>query len=173
MRKIIRYILIALVVVGIVFLMSTLIDNNEVKNSLKNNNKTYTVSIRVMDRESKEFVNGGEFILKSSDGKIIEEWKGTENIKRISNLKNGTYTIVQKSAKYGYEVSKEITFKIYNDEKEIVIYNEVKSKEVISNEEIVVDNTLSVKSSFSYVISVILIGLGMIFINKKAYALGE
>lgn len=171
--KIVRYILLVLVVVGVVFLLNTLIDDDGLNKNFKTNNETYTVSIRVMDRESKKFVNGGEFVLKTSDGKTIEQWVSKENIKRIGNLKNGTYTIIQNSAAEGYEISEKVTFKIYNEDKDVVIYNDIKVQEVISNENVLVENTLSMKDSFGYIIALVFIGIGMIFVNKKGCALGK
>lgn len=167
--KIIRYVVLAAVVVGIVVVMSTLLNDKNNENGFSSN-KTYTVSIRVMDKETKKFITGGEFVLKTSAGEIIEEWVGTENIKRIAKLKNGTYVIEQKSAADGYEVADDVKFKIYNEGKDVTIYNEVKvEEEKYESEEVVVDNTLSMRSCISYIGSVLIIGFGILLINKRKF----
>lgn len=167
--KVIRYIILALFVVGIVFLMNTLIDKNNLENG-SNDGKTYTANIKVLDKETKKFVGGSEFVLKTSDGKVIEKWVSGDSVKRITNLENGTYLIVQNSAKDGYNISEKVTFKIYNSGKDVVIYNEAIVKEKIESEEVVVDNTLSLKSCFSYVISFIVIGIGFLLIGKRNFS---
>ena len=165
-RKVIRYILLALVVVGIVFALSTLTDDKGEFGKSRDKDG-YTVSIKVMDMETRKFLADGVFILKSSDGKVIEEWTLKENVKRITNLKNGSYVIVQKSAKDGYEISEPVMFKIYNEGKDVTIYNEVIIEEIIETEEVNVDNTLSLKNNFVYVVAGILIGIGILLVNKR------
>lgn len=172
-KKIVRYVVLALVVVGIVFLMSTLLNDKKSDDNFSSG-KTYTASIRVMDKETRKFITGGEFVLKTSTGEVVEEWIATENIKRVTNLKNGTYVLIQKSAADGYEVADEITFKIYNEGKDVTVYNQVISEEeVIDSEEVVVDNTLSVRSNFGYVISLVVVVFGILLIGKKSYALDK
>ena len=166
--KIVRYLVLVLVVIGIAFLVGTVINKTSDKKFL-DNNKTYSVSIRVMNRETKKVITGGEFVLKTSDGKVIEEWVLNDEVKCIDNLENGTYVIVQKSASDGYEISDEVTFKIYNDEKEITIYNDAIIEEVIENKEVIVDNTLSMKSGINYIISFVIIGIGVLLVNKRKF----
>lgn len=166
--KMIRYLVLVLVVIGVALIVGTVINNNSDKNFL-DKNKTYSVVIRVKDRETRKVITGGEFILKTSDGKVIEEWVLNDEVKRISKLENGTYMIVQKSAALGYETSEEVTFKIYNEEKEITIYNDAIIEEIIGNKEVFVDNTLSMKNGINYIISFIIIGIGALLVNKRKF----
>lgn len=166
--KMIRYLVLVLVVIGVALIVGTVINNNGAKSFL-DKNKTYSVSIKVKDRETKKVITGGEFVLKTSDGKVIEEWVLKDEVKRISKLENGTYVIVQKSALDGYEISDEVTFKIYNQEKEITIYNVAIIEEIIENKEVFVDNTLSMKSGINYIISFVIIGIGILLVNKRKF----
>lgn len=173
-RGIIRYIVLTLVVIGIVLLMGSLVNNGDASfNSSSKNSGTsvkyYTASIRVLDKESKKFLSGGSFILKNSEDEIVDEWNSTENIHRATRLKNGTYVIEQVSAADGYEVADNVTFKILSSDKDVVVYNEVSVEEQkITSNEVSVDNTLSVKSFLSYVVAIVIIGCGFILIvNKK------
>lgn len=168
-RSIVRYVGLTVIVIGIVLLVSNLLNsNNREFKSNKNNDivKYYSVSIKVLDKETKKFLNGGSFVLKDNEGKIIEEWEQTENIKRIGKLKKGTYVIEQKSSLDGYEMSDKLTFRISNSDKNIDIYNTV-IQEVMSESEVSVDNTLSLKSSFGYVVSIIISCIGIILILNK------
>lgn len=172
-KKVIRYGILTAIVIGIVLLMSTLLtgENSSFSSSNKNSSnstKYYTASIRVLDKESKKFITGGEFVLKTSDGEVIEEWTAKDNIKRVSKLTNGTYIVEQKSALEGYEKSDNVTFKISNSSQDVVIYNEAIAEEVITSNEVSVDNTLSVKSCLSYITAIIVIGSGLfLIVNKK------
>ena len=172
MRNIIRYIGLTAIVIGVVILISTLLTKDKEgfnsNNKNINNPKYYTASIKVLDEDSRKFVTGGEFVLKTNDGKVIAEWEGKENIKRISKLTNGTYIIEQKSSAEGYEKSDNKTFRINGESKDITIFNKLK-EEVITSNEVGVDNTLSMKSYFGYIISIMIIGSGLyLIINKKA-----
>ena len=76
-RNIIRYVGLTIVIIGIVVLMSSFFnrENSNFKSSDKNsksNTKYYTDSIRVLDKESRKFINGGKFLLKDDDGKVID-----------------------------------------------------------------------------------------------------
>ena len=174
-RNLIRYLILTIIIIGIVVLLSNLFtkgNSNFNSNNKLNNNKYYTASIRILDKESKKFINGGEFILKTKDGKIIEEWEGNENIHRVSRLKNGTYILEQKSAADGYEKAKNQSFKIDNSDKDVIMFNSViVEEEVIISNEVTVDNTLSIKSCLSYIvsISIIISGFGLIFLQKRCY----
>lgn len=169
-RSIIRYVGLAVIVIGIVLLVSNLLngDNREFKSNNKNNDivKYYSVSIKVLDKETKKFLNGGSFVLKDNEGKVIEEWEQTENIKRIGKLKKGTYVVEQRTSIDGYEMSDKLTFRISNSDKNIDIYNTVIQK-VMVEDEVSVDNTLSLKSSFGYVLSIIISCIGMILVLNK------
>ena len=139
-RSIVRYVGLTVIVIGIVLLVSNLLNsNNREFKSNKNNDivKYYSVSIKVLDKETKKFLNGGSFVLKDNEGKIIEEWEHTKNIKRIGKLKKGTYVIEQKSSLDGYEMSDKLTFRISNSDKNIDIYIlNMPSEEVSSYDEV-------------------------------------
>ena len=172
-RSIIRYIILTAIVIGIVLLMGSLINKDEKTefNSSKGNNQInyYTASIKILDKETKKFISGGKFILKNSKDEIVDEWIGTENIHRSTKLKNGTYTIEQTSPIDGYNKTEEVSFKIYNSNKDVDVYNEAHQKEVISSNEVNVDNTLSVRCFLSYVVALTIIGCGLILIVNKKY----
>jgi len=171
-RSVIRYVILTFVVIGIVLLFASLVgnkENNKFNSDNGSNSKYYTASIRVLDKESKKFINGGEFILKNSSDKIIDEWNNSENIHRVTKLKNGTYVIEQVSAIDGYSMTDEVIFKISGSDKNVVVYNEVsEEKEVIGSSEVSVDNTLSVKCFLSYLLAIVTILCGLaLVLNKK------
>ena len=168
-RSIVRYVGLTVIVIGIVLLVSNLLNsNNREFKSNKNNDivKYYSVSIKVLDIETKKFLNGGSFVLKDNEGKVIEEWEQTENIKRIGKLKKGTYVVEQRTSIDGYEMSDKLTFRISNSDKNIDIYNTLIQKVMVESE-VSVDNTLSLKSSFGYVLSIIISCIGMILVLNK------
>lgn len=175
-RNIIRYVVLTIIVIGIVALLGSLVNKDSVKfnsdNKLKETSTNYyTASIKVIDKDTNNFIKGGTFVLKNNKNEVISEWTANENIKRINKLKNGTYTLEQKSATEGYEKSDKITFKIYNSSKDVVVYNQKEeTKNVVSSNEVSVDNTLSTKSIFVYIISIIITCYGVVLVNKKAKA---
>lgn len=94
----------------------------------------YEISILNTDTEEKA-ITGGYFELKDKDGNIIQEGKtNSEGKFVVKGLKEGTYTIQQKSAPSTYILNDEIyTFKVTSDGK---VVDEKTNKEI----EIIVKN---------------------------------
>ena len=62
-------------------------------------------------------------------------------------------------------------YSFFDRQVSVVMYNSVIVEEVITSNEVNVDNTLSIKSSFIYILSVLVIisGFGLIFLQKRCY----
>jgi len=177
MRTIIKYVGIALVIVGILLVMKNLFEKdtdwstNEKEEN--NKNKYYTVEIKLLDKEQKNYLSGSKLILKDKNNKLIEEFTTINKSHKISSLENGIYTLTQITAPKNYHLNKtNITFEIKNEDKEIIMYNikmtESEIKEANTTKtEVGVDNTLSTKSIINYIIALISITLGLKTIYKE------
>lgn len=126
-----------------------------------------SVSISKQDITTKKELPGASLVVKDYDGNIIDEWISTDKPHMIENLKPGIYTLNEKVAPEGYILSDEtITFTVKEDGTvtSVVMYNTANSKEIVE-----VENTASFKTVTSTIagLSIIIIGLGLIFKNKK------
>jgi len=126
-----------------------------------------SVSISKQDITTKKELPGASLVVKDYDGNIIDEWISTDKPHMIENLKPGIYTLNEKVAPEGYILSDEtITFTVKEDGSvtSVVMYNTANSKEIVE-----VENTASFKTVTSTIagLSIIVIGLGLIFKNKK------
>ena len=157
-RNIIRYVGLALVIIGIVLVMKNLFstDTNDSWGSKDiNSNKTkyYEANIKLLDEESKDYVAGATLVLKDEKGKVVDKWKTSKFIHTVVKLENGTYKLSQVTSADGYEISdKVITFKIDGKGKDIVMHNKAIVKEV--SKEVDVESTASSKSIFSVILAI-------------------
>lgn len=55
---------------------------------------------------------GADLVIKDEQGNVVEEWTSTDTPHKIKDLADGTYTLTEITAPYGYEVSEEITFEV-------------------------------------------------------------
>lgn len=189
MKNIIRYIALALVIVGIVIVMRNLFKNSSTKWNTTNDNG-YAVTIKLLDKETKSYINGSKLVLKNEKGTVIDEWTTADKAHTIDDLAEGTYTLEQTTVSDGYEVVDEtIKFKVVNKDKNVVMYNTKTSENTTKDEnvkttsdntssdnskesntvssDVNVDNTLSLKSNLTYIISAIIIVIGLKLITTK------
>ena len=136
------------------------------------------VTISKQDITTKKELPGATLVLKDSKGKVVDEWVSTKKPHVIYGLEVGRYTLTEKKAPDGYELSTEtITFEITKDgvEKEIIMYNELEEEPetpVIPEEpeeeiEVPVEPTSSFAPMGLGIFGVIIIALGSIFIYKS------
>ena len=133
--------------------------------------------IKLLDKETSDYVVGAVLVLKDNNDKVIDEWKTTDSAHKVVKLEKGTYILEQKSTVDGYEANDtSLVFKITGEDKSIVMYNKAKVEEVKESEtEINVDNTLSNRSVFSIVfaISVLLVGVKMVLFPNERLIIKE
>ena len=177
-RNIIKYVGIALVLAGIFLVMKNLFSKDtDWGNDKKINTKsTYSVTIKLLDKDTKNYLEGSKLVLKNEKNELVAEWITTDKAHTINNLDKGKYTLTQVEAITNYHLNKEsITFEL-NNSKEVVIYNTKMTEEEIkeantTNTEVGVDNTASSKSILIYLTTMLttIIGLGLIFKTRKEY----
>jgi hypothetical protein len=130
--------------------------------------KTFEVEISKLDvANSKELV-GAKLEVTNESGVVVCEWTSDGSAHTCKNLIAGTYTLTEITAPDGYEKAESITFVIGKDGKltqdgkdtdKIVMYDE-QTPTIIPN----VPDTLSLKSTISYVVglAIILSGVGIV-----------
>ena len=133
-KNIVRYLGLALVIIGVVLVMQNLFstDTNDwgSKNLINGNSKNYyTANVKLLNEENDEYIVGASLVLKDENDKVIDEWKTTDKDHSIIKLEKGTYTLEQVETIDGFEKSdKVITFNISDDDKNIVMYNSKKEE---------------------------------------------
>lgn len=169
LKNIIRYLGLALVIVGIVLVMKNLFSNDTNDwNTKKSNTKIYyEANIKLLDEETKEYIIGSDMVLKDSKGEVVDKWTTEKKSHTIIKLEKGTYTLEQIKTIDGYNLNKDtITFKILKDNKNIVMYNKSIAEEPKETaNEISVDNTLSTKNIIFTLISGLILLSGIIIIS--------
>lgn len=174
MRTIIKYIGIALVIVGILLVMKNLFTKEtNWDNNIEETKETYYIAkIKLLDKETKKYLTGSKLILKDENNEIIDEWTTDTKTHTIKELEKGTYTLIQSTAPENYHLNKNsLTFEIKNSDKDVVMYNTKMTEEEIkesntTKSEVGVDNTLSSKSILTTIIALITITLGLTTIYK-------
>ena len=174
MRTIIKYIGIALVIVGILLVMKNLFTKEtNWDNNIEETKETYYIAkIKLLDKETKKYLPGSKLILKDENNEIIDEWTTDTKTHTIKELEKGTYTLIQSTAPENYHLNKNsLTFEIKNSDKDVVMYNTKMTEEEIkesntTKSEVGVDNTLSSKSILTTIIALITITLGLTTIYK-------
>ena len=177
MKTIIKYIGIALVIVGILLVMKNLVTKDTDLLDKKNNKEYYSVEIKLLNKETKEYVEGAKLVLKDKDGKLVKEWTTNKEVYTISKLENGKYTLTQVSAPKNYKLNEDsITFEIKDKNRNVVMYNTKMTEEEIKNAnttktEVGVDNTSSTKNILTSVFAIVIsfVGLNIIYKVKKTY----
>ena len=171
MKTIIKYVGIALVIVGILLVMKNLF-SKESNLSNKQEKSYYTARIKLLDQQNKNYIEGAKLTLKDKNNKIIAEWTTESKAKLITKLAKGKYILTQTNAAENYHLNKtEITFEIKNDDKDVIMYNakmteeEIRKENTVSND-VKVDNTASTKSIFTTIIALITTSLGISLIYK-------
>lgn len=171
MRSIIKYIGIALVIVGILLVMKNLF-SKESNLSNETEKSYYTARIKLLDQQNKNYIEGAKLTLKDENNKIIAEWTTDSKVKLITKLSKGKYILTQSSTAKNYHLNEtKLTFEIKNKDKDVVMYNTKKTEEEIRKENTVssdvkVDNTASTKNIFTTIIALITTTLGLSLIYK-------
>jgi peptide deformylase len=174
MRNIIKYVGIALVIVGILLVMKNLFakDTNWDDEKDKNAVVYYNAKIKLLDEETKEYLEGARLVLKDDNGKVVAKWITDKKVRIVSGLENGKYTLSQESTLKNYHLNDDgIIFEINNADKDVVMYNTKMTEEEIrdantTKTEVGVDNTASSKSILTVIIAAIMTGLGLNLIYK-------
>lgn len=87
--------------------------NNRTTLNLSITNK---VIISKQDATTGKELPGAQLILKDSDGKEVDSWTSKSTPHQIENLAPGKYTLIEKIAPEGYQLSSEtVTFTVKND----------------------------------------------------------
>ena len=132
------------------------------------------ISIIKRDKDTNEALEGATLILTDDKGNVIDEWVTTKEAHVIENLDNGTYTLKEKSAPDGYELTEEeMTFEVTDEtgNKTITFYNEKIEEVPETPEEIIevpVESTGMNKSAVGIVFGIAAIASGIAIIYRKA-----
>ena len=92
------------------------------------------VNIKLLDKDTKEYVEGAKLVLKDINGDVIVEFT-TSNIDfYINGLRDGIYTLTQLSSSDGYHLNGEsINFEVKGNDVDIVMYNTRMTEEEINS----------------------------------------
>ena len=105
--------------------------------SSKNDNKRTIVKIITLDKNTNNPISNSVLVIKDKNKKEVLRFDSTNDYYTTNKLKKGTYTLEEIEAPSGYELSsKKQTFKVSDDNKEIIlkVYNTAKNSLVsISN----------------------------------------
>lgn len=179
-REIFKYVGLALVAVGIVVVMKGLFTSDtewKETTTKKSTKSTYNATVSLIDKDTKSYISDSKLVVKDSKGNIVDEWTTSDGVHLINNLSNGTYTLTQETTNSKYFLNTDtITFKIEGKDQKVSMYNIALTEEQIKNgvsnnpnissNETSVENTSSFKSIVPYLISIICIFLGGIFLYK-------
>lgn len=107
--------------------------NRDIKITVYNEIKNDIVSILKVDKSTNQPLSGARLVLKDANGNVKARWESTTEAYTISNLSNGTYSVIEEKAPEGYELNKEpTTFTITDTNKNIrvTVYNKAKTSVV-------------------------------------------
>ena len=90
------------------------------------------VDVTKTDLTTGEELEGAELVVTDKEGNIVDEWVSGKEPHHITGLKEGeTYTLTEKSAPYGYEVTESIEFEVsFEKENQLV---EMKDMPILKN----------------------------------------
>ncbi len=135
--------------------------------------KTYEVEISKVDVATSEELPGAKLEVTNEKGIVVCKWTSDGTTHKCKNLIAGTYTLTEISAPDGYEVAESITFtldengKLVQDGKEVdkIVMKDAQTPTTIID----VPDTLSLKSSLSYLLGLIIVlaGSGLVFKSVK------
>lgn len=185
-RNIIKYVGLALVIVGIVIVMRNLFTSDTEWSSDKdsttsNKNGYYSASISLLDKETDAFITGAKLVVKDESGNIINEWTSDSGVHLISQLKKGTYTLEEETAPDGYHLNSDgVSFEIKAKDEQVTMYNIAMTEEEkqyaasgnseassTTSSEVGVENTSSHKSPFTWMSAILSITAGIVLLMLK------
>ena len=175
MKIIIKYVGIALVIVGILLVMKNLVAKESTWDTNTNKNKKetyYNATIKLLDKDTNSYVSGAKLVLKNSKNELIAEWTTKDSLYIVNKLKKGTYTLSEISAADNYHLNEEnITFEIKTKDINVVMYNTKMTEEEVrkantTESNVNVDNTASSKSVVALFIAFISTFMGLYIIYK-------
>lgn len=90
------------------------------------------VEIVKTDLVTGDEIEGAELKVTDADGNIIDEWISSKEAHKVTGLEeNKKYTLIEKTAPYGYELTEEIEFVVTNDKETQLI--EMKDMPILKN----------------------------------------
>ena len=191
MRSLIKFLVLALVVVGIGLVLRNVIlkskNNNDTFIDSKKDGKYYQVTVSLLDKETEKYISGSVLSVETEKGKVIEKWTTKDKEYIISNLSKGKYILKQISAPEGYDYNEDDTeFTITDKNLKLVMYNAPSSENTTNtennnstnnsnnennnvNENVGVVDTLSFKNPLATIFGglVVLAGAMLLVFNKK------
>ena len=94
------------------------------------------VKVSKTDLTNGEELEGAELEITDEDGNVIENWTSTKEPHIVNVLEEGkTYTLTEKTAPYGYEITESITFTVTTDKETQII--EMKDMPILKNVKII------------------------------------
>ena len=132
---------------------------------------TGSISLNKVVISKQDITNGNELpgaklVVKDKDGKVVAEWISTDKPHEIY-LEDGSYTLTEIQAPYGYKLSEEtIKFEVVNNKPtaKVIMYNK---KKELPKQIVKVPPTGTNKTILSSLIGTMLLILGTIFIARN------
>lgn len=94
------------------------------------------VKVSKTDLTNGEELEGAELEITDVEGNVIENWTSTKEPHIVNGLEEGkTYTLTEKTAPYGYEMTESITFTVTTDKETQII--EMKDMPILKNVKII------------------------------------
>ena len=112
------------------------------------------VKVSKTDLTNGEELEGAELEITDVEGNVIENWTSTKELHIVNGLEEGkTYTLTEKTAPYGYEMTESITFTVTTDKETQII--EMKDMPILKNVKIIKVDAESkevIKDKFTFAI---------------------
>ena len=112
------------------------------------------VKVSKTDLTNGEELEGAELEITDVEGNVIENWTSTKEPHIVNGLEEGkTYTLTEKTAPYGYEMTESITFTVTTDKETQII--EMKDMPILKNIKIIKVDAESkevIKDKFTFAI---------------------
>ncbi len=185
-RNIIKYVGLALVIIGIVLVMKNLFASDsdwqtDSNSTEKKKNATYSASVSLIDQETESYLSGASLVIKDEDGNVIDEWTTDTGVHLVGDLENGTYILSESQAPEGYHLNEDgVSFTIKDSDQKVTMCNIAMTEEEIkmaqttngnanaTSDEVGVDNTSSMRNKFLSTggIFSIIIGITLVLFTK-------
>lgn len=142
----------------------------QVMKNAKEEEKTFDVEISKVSITDSSELEGADLEITNEAGQVVCSWTSDGTVHTCKNLPAGTYTLTELSAPDGYEKAESITFTL--DENGNLYQGNEKVDKITMVDDVTptvvteVPNTLSLKSSMTYIIGLSVIVAGMSIIVK-------